>query len=61
MKYHMMSLEWKVWEATEREYKNLDDNLPTNNVDLGKYKGNEKSLNAILSRLKNTLFVNVMQ
>ena len=61
MKCYLMSLGWKVWEATEREYKITDDNLLTDNVELGQYEGNAKSLNAILSELTNILFVKVMQ
>ena len=56
MKCHLMSLGWKVWVATEREYKITDDN-----VELGQYEGNAKSLNSILSGLTNTVFVKVMQ
>ena len=60
MKCHLMSLGWKVL-ATEREYKIIDDSLPTDSVDLGQYEGNAKSLNAILSELTNIVFVKVMQ
>ena len=61
MKCDLMSLEWKVWEATERESKNIDNNLPTDSMELGQYEGNEKALNAILSGLTNIEFVKVMQ
>ena len=60
MKFHLMSLGWKVWVAIEREYKNIDDNLLTDSVELGQYEGNAKALNDILSGLKNTVFVKVM-
>ena len=60
MKCHLMYLGWKVWAATEREYKITEENLPTDSVELGQYEGNTKSLNAILSGLTNTVFVKVM-
>ena len=50
-----MSLGCKVWEATEREYKITDNNLPTNSMELGQYEGNEKALNSIPSGLTNTV------
>ena len=50
MKCHVMSLGWKVWEATEKEYK-IDDQAPTDLEELGQYEGNSKSLNAILGGL----------
>ena len=59
MKCHLMSFGWKVWAATKKEYK-IDDQAPTNSMDLGKYEGNAKALNAILSGLTNTIFVKVM-
>ena len=31
MKCHMMSLGWKVWEATKKEYK-IAENLPTDRL-----------------------------
>ena len=55
-----MSLGWKVWAATEKEYK-IGDNLPTDNLELDQYEGNAKSLNAILSGLKNSIFTKVMR
>ena len=61
MKCHLMSLGWKVWAATEREYKIRDDGIPTDGTELGQYESNAKSLNGILSGLKNTVFVKVMQ
>ena len=61
MECNMMSLGWKVFEATEREYKNIKEILPTNSVELGQYEGNEKVLNSILSGLANTVFVKFMQ
>ena len=61
MKCHLMSLGWKVWAVTKREYKNRDDNLPTGRMELGQYEGNAKALNAIPSGLTNTIFVKVMQ
>ena len=59
MKFHLMSLGWKVWEATKKEYK-IDDKAPINLEELGQYKGNSKSLNAILSGLTNSIFTKVM-
>ena len=60
MKCHLMTLGWKVWAATKREYKITDNGLPTDSVELGQYEGNAKALNSILSGLTNTVFVNVM-
>ena len=60
MKFHLMSLGWKVWEATEKEYK-IGDQIPTYLKELGQYEGNAKSLNAILSGLTNSIFTKVMQ
>ena len=59
MKFHLMSLGWKVWEASEKEYK-IDDQAPTNLEELGQYEGNSKSLNAIPSGLKNSVFTKFM-
>ena len=55
MKCHLMSLGWKVCEATEKEYK-IDDQAPTDSVELSQYEGNSKTLNAILSGLTNSIF-----
>ena len=55
-----MSLGWKVWEATEKEYK-IAENLPTHILELDQYEGNAKSLNSILSGLKNFLLVKFMR
>ena len=52
MKCHLMSPGWKVWVATEEEYK-ISDNLSTEILEVDQYEGNAKSLNAILSGLKN--------
>ena len=60
MKCHLMSLGWKVWEATEKEYK-IEDQAPTDPVELGQYEGNVKSLNAILNGLTNSVFTKVMR
>jgi len=57
---HLMSLGWKVWDATEKELK-IGNQYPTNTVELGQYEGNAKALNAILSGLTNTVFTKVMQ
>ena len=56
-----MSLGWKVRATTKREYKNIDDFLPTDSVELGQYEGNAKALNSIISRFANIVFVKVMQ
>ena len=61
MKCHLMSLGWMVWATFEGEYKNIDDNLPTDSVELGQYEDNAKALNAILSGLENTVFVKFIQ
>ena len=36
MKCYLMSLGWKVWETTEKEYK-IGDILPTGSLELGQY------------------------
>ena len=60
MKCHLMSLGWKVWDATEKEYK-IYDQAPINRVELGQYEDNSKALNAILSVLENSVFTKVMR
>ena len=50
----------KVWVATKKEYK-ITYILPTNRLELDQYEGNAKSLNVILSGLKNSMFVKVMR
>ena len=45
---------------TKKEYK-IEDQAPTNPVELGQHEGNSKSLNAILSGLKNSVFTKVMR
>ena len=60
MKCHLMSLGWKVWEATEKQYK-IDDQEPTDREELGQYEGNSKSLNAILIGLTNSVFTKFMR
>ena len=59
MSFHLMSLGWKVWAATEKEVL-VGNQYPTDTVELGEYEGNSKSLNAILSGLKNIVFIKVM-
>ena len=59
MKFHLMSLGWKVWAATKKEYK-LEDQAPTDPMELGQYEGNAKALNSILSVLTNSIFTKVM-
>ena len=60
MRCHLMSLGWKVLEATEKE-RNIGNQYPTDTVELGEYEGNAKALNAILSVLTNLVFTKVMQ
>ena len=60
MRFHVMSLQWKVWDTTEKEV-TIGNQYPTNIVELGQYQGNAKSLNAILSGLTNTIFTKFMQ
>ena len=43
MKCHLMSLGWKVWEATEKEYK-IGGQAPTYPEELGQYERNSKAL-----------------
>ena len=60
MKFHLMSLGWKVWDAIVKEYK-IDDLAATDNIELGQYEVNSKSLNEILSRLTKSVFTKVMR
>ena len=60
MKSHLMTLGWKVWATTKKEYK-IDEQSPTNPEDLGQYEGNAKSLNKILSGLTNSVFTKFMR
>ena len=55
-----MSLGWKVWTSTEKEYK-IDDKASTDLEKLGQYEGNAKALNEILSGLTNSVFTKVMR
>ena len=55
-----MSLGCKVWAATQKDQK-IENQYPTDIVELGEYEGNSKSLNAILSGLTNLVFTKVMQ
>ena len=59
MRCHLMSLGWKVWEATRKEL-NIGNQYPIDTVELGKYEGNSKALNEILSGLTNLVFTKVM-
>ena len=59
MKFHMMSLGWKVWDATVKKDK-IDDQKPIDSMELGQYEGNAKVLNAILSWLTNAVFAKSM-
>ena len=56
----MMSLGWKVLVATEKEYK-IEDQAPTDPVELDQHEGNANSLNAILSGLKNSVVTKFMR
>ena len=58
MKCDLMSLGWKVWVATEKEYK-IGDQVPIDLEKQGQYEGNSKSLNAILSGLTNFVFTKI--
>ena len=60
MRCHLMSLGWKVWVATKKEVP-VGNQYPRDIVELGKYEGNFKSLNAILSGLTKNVFIKVMQ
>ena len=60
MRFHMMSLGWKVWAATETKH-NIGNQYPTDTVELVEYEGNAKYLNVILSGLTNNVFTKVMQ
>ena len=60
MKCHLMSLGYKVWRSVEKEYKILDD-LRIDKYELDQYESNAKSMSAILSGLKNSVFVKFMQ
>ena len=60
MKWHMMSLGWKVWDATKKEV-SIGGQYTIDIVELGQYEGNSKALNAILSALINNVFTKVMK
>ena len=60
MIFHLVSLWWKVLDATEKEVP-VGNQYPTDTVELGEYEGDDKSLNAILSLLTNNVFTKVMQ
>ena len=60
MKFHLMFLRYKVWKSAEKEYK-VPDDLPMDRDELDQYEANAKDLNAILSGLKNSVFVKFMQ
>ena len=60
MKCHLMSFGYKVWRSVEREYK-VPDDLHIDIDELDQYEANAKALNAILSGLKNLVFVKFMQ
>ena len=59
MKCHPMSLGWKVWEETKKEYK-IDDQAPTKPEELGQYESNAKSLNEILGGLTDSVSTKFM-
>ena len=60
MRFHLMSLGWKVWDATKNEV-TIGNQYPTDTVELGQYEGNAKALNAILSGLTQSVFTKFMQ
>ena len=60
MKCHLMSLGYKVWRSVEKDYI-VPADLPIDRDELDQYEANAKALNAILSGLKNSVFVKVMQ
>ena len=60
MRWHLMSLGWKVLAATKKEL-NIGNLYPTNTVELGEYEGNAKALNTILSGLTQLAFTKVMR
>ena len=60
MNFYLMSLGFKVWRSFEKNCK-VPDDLPIDRDELDQYEANAKSLNAILSGLKNVMFVKVMQ
>ena len=60
MKCHLMSLGYNIWIPVKKEYK-VPDDLPIYRDELEQYDVKEKSLNAILSALTNSVFVKVMQ
>ena len=60
MKCRLMSLGWKVWATTKKEYK-IAYILPTDSLELEQYEGSAKALNSILSGLNNSVFVKFMR
>ena len=60
MRFHLMSLGWKIWSFVEKGYK-IPENLPIDRDELYKYESNAKYLNTILKGLADSMFVKVMQ
>ena len=58
MRFHLMSLSWKVWSATKKEH-NIGNQYPTDTIELGEYEGNPESLNTILNGLKTRYLLNL--
>ena len=60
MKWHLMSIAFKIWSYLEKGYKILEK-LPTYIDELDEYESNAKALNEILKGLVYSVFVKVMQ
>ena len=60
MKFHLMSLGYRVWRSVEIEYE-VPNDIPIDERELSQYEANAKYLNAILSGLTHSMFLKVMQ
>ena len=60
MKFHLISLGYKVWSTIETKYK-VPNDVPIDEGELSLYEANAKALNAILSGLTESVLVKVMQ
>ena len=59
MKFHLMTLGYKVWRIVEIEYK-VPDDVPIDEGELSQHEAIAKDLNAILSGLTHSVLVKVM-
>ena len=60
MNFHLMSLGYKVWRYVEIEYE-VSKDVPIDEGELSQHEANVKDMNAFLSGLTHSLFVEFMQ